>query len=616
MPLRLVQVPTNVVLGNAATIRMLLVQPYLELAGIPFQLTGRARARQIGMFRQLVSLIRRNEDDLKPNVTLFPEYAFPLDFIQEFESSLNTPEWPRNSIVISGLEGASAPATRQILESSNNPEGAGFTCSDEQFSNLCAIWVKDNEGRVYRYVQSKLSASAPEQVSQRLCRGDFVLLFSTDSFNFLSLICFDVIAETGHTPLVDGLLDAIGEGRSGANPLVVDFIFIPQHNRYPEYPRFLEFANHLIHPARPEIRTSQACVVFANSAASQHGRSRSGYGRSALYYSNGYWRIPATNGPTMLVPAVYALEGHRSNDLQITRARLREDGPSIHSFQCFRPALLAGNAGAQSVPLDQARCRIVDHTGTVGAEITPTVFKKVASDWFVEDFTALHLKCDSEDFQHEIDAAYTDLAGMMHGLEDERVAEICDILFTSSSEVRQNVNPDSWQQNPTAWFDDTHGGALVELIKSLVALGMAAGRPSLGSRSTLFTGSTGSIAITCIDGNNVYGTSRLLEDFQKMARHAPLVLSPRVLVLLSRVASGLPRTNLVQEMQDPLHISDEEMRALPHALQTREDTITEANTKYYWYLNQGLNEGFEAKSIAGARALWNERLGPCLQVLN
>src|SRR6185437_4601389 len=112
MPLRLFQVPTSLVFGNIAKLSMILAQPHVELAGVPFQLTPLARARQTTLLRELIEFVTKTDAAEQPAIILFPEYSFPLEFVQEFETALASTKWRNNSIVISGLEGADAAATR------------------------------------------------------------------------------------------------------------------------------------------------------------------------------------------------------------------------------------------------------------------------------------------------------------------------------------------------------------------------------------------------------------------------------------------------------------------------------------------------------------------------
>ena len=272
------------------------------------------------------------------NFVVFPELSLPYEMILEIKDRMSN-SWPRNSILIAGIEGINKEKYSVLLKNSDNPQDSkGNLPEASNYINSGIVFLKERDDRVKMYLQPKIKASEDEQAIGMI-EGEHIFLFKTTNYNFLCLICFDFIGRdrTSPVPLVQDIIEKLSSNAPSGYCLNLDLVFILQYNKSPSHRCFQENARILLHEGRGKIETRS--LVFVNSASECFSSSIQ-YGESAFYFPRGTWTIPEKR--KYPVNHTFALE---RTDYGCERARFREDGPCIHSIVYIPRKALGGDSG-------------------------------------------------------------------------------------------------------------------------------------------------------------------------------------------------------------------------------------------------------------------------------
>jgi len=617
-----VSVPTGLSLpARAPSVWMGFAQPHLSVDDTDhgFQLTPACRERQAHLVEDCVKLVSEEAKSGRAamHILAMPEFSLPLAIYDRMVDLVKQPEWPANSVFVSGVESVEISGFRKILEASSNPiEAKSLRSDSSSFVNFCATWTKNSNGQVQTYVQPKLKPSAPEQAKQGMYRGDFVLLFQSSRFSFIPLICFDVIGEFAQTSASDQVLQAVGKLATAGMSVRLDVIFVLQHNVNPEHPTFLDFANAVLHGGQ-DVRTTDSGVAFVNSAHATHGRAKTpNFGRSALYYTKGTWEAIDHRGEKARVPETFALEHPypHAQFAKLIRARFREDGPCIHSFFYFIPSLVGESAGAVRYPLDIARCHKLSADGHLEDGHQIPAFCKIVPDWVLEDsaHSDNRLQCNVA-IKNIVDAALSAIRTQIRGLGLQRTEQIVDLLLLGHDRKyeKPDRNPDTWQEDPVHWYSHTKGQALLELASALLVLSLLE-IPDLKTLAETVSGSCGRILVTILDGADQFGADELLKEYREFIQaRAWMELIGRVnLVLMTRLQRGHPRNDLAEEVF--LRFSKptgEDRVAIPADLPRSTDTFLKEGLNCYWHVLPSLRGALNSESLETARSFLEGKLG-------
>jgi hypothetical protein len=185
------------------------------------------------------------------NFVVFPELSLPYDMILEIRDRIISNSWPRNSILIAGIEGINKEKYNILLKSSNNPQNSmGNLLGASNYINSGIVFLKEKDGGIKIYLQPKIKASEDEQA-------------------------------TSPVPLVQDIIGKLSNDAPSGYCLNLDLVLILQYNKFPSHRCFQESARILLHEGRGKIETRS--LVFVNTASECFG-SFVQYGKSAFYF--------------------------------------------------------------------------------------------------------------------------------------------------------------------------------------------------------------------------------------------------------------------------------------------------------------------------------------------
>jgi len=379
----------------ASKVGMVMLQPYLALTKVePFKWVPNDKPRQLeAITRTLELALLADHGAGVTHFTLIPEYAIPgLDGVAVIDARLRTDEWPKNSVVIGGIDALSRAEYAQLCAEPgthfdgtvNSPDNI----SEGSWINCCVTWVKCLDGTLRKWVQPKMCPAWPEQTAQyvQMSRGRSVFLFNCRFTNgatcrFLSLICYDFVGHEGEESILRGVLTWINQSRGG-DQVSLNWLFVVENNDHPSHPTFLAAVHDLLIAQNefPSVRRSNTCVVFANTAGGRGPGRVKDHGGSALIFS-----------PTAAVDlgkdcrATYTgratLLRHSEQIARCKDALFREYGACIHSFSQSIPDFLTLDASGRILPIQKA---VVHGIAGSGGDDLRTAGKQVPGcvKWF------------------------------------------------------------------------------------------------------------------------------------------------------------------------------------------------------------------------------------------
>jgi hypothetical protein len=600
---------------------MVFMHPHLSLTNSDtgFSLSNACPTNQTRSIRDSLALAKHGTGGASSYASFLvqPEFSIPWAMVPEIEDYLAKNEWPRNTIIISGIEPVSMDNFAQLLAKSDNPpEAKKLSGQAAKFANFCCIWIKDQSGKLLRFVQPKLRPSAPEQAAQSMYEGDFVLLFQAELLSFLCLLCFDAIAEEAFGSLASRLIEGVSQLATKGQSVNLDLLFVPQHNEYAEHPEFLRFAQTILTKAGPKVRTDTCAVVYLNSASNSSGRSRHTFGRSSIYYRVGVWRPVPDAGPISIVPFTFALESPKGVEKWLVRARFREDGPCVHHFDYVIPSLAGGSAGSTSYPLADACCHAIASDGSVGKGVSVSALQKVFFDWVVRKVDPLdaRLASPSGEINSFVADMYNSLREELSGISLERIAQLLDILFVAFEPPIKGprINPDAWQKEPVNWYGEPHGQALLEMVSVAVVLGLI-DKISVNPAVPSHSGKMGGVFFAIVDGEGMRKWADVLRAYFQLARSLPMVetIGKSNLVVLTRLISGGTNTGDAEEITPENYgLTALDESSLPTGLQAKPEDILSTKTRWYWHEITSLRRALDHTTKVEAENFLRGRLAP------
>lgn len=622
--IRIAPVPLDVSWNGKTKLEMMIAHPHITMqmdnAAFSIDDLSKQKLRQTINDCLLLAAGGADGNGTKAQVIVFPEFAVPFDSFVEIENLLKADGWPKNTVVVAGVE-PTAPTEfeKLMIGSSNPPATKELLYGSATFVNFCVIWTKSASGELRRYLQPKLRPSAPEQARQGMYQGEFVLLFQGDVISFAALICFDCIQQTAHVVAADGFLESIGELASHGSSINLGLVLVPQYNEYAEHPDFIRFAQRVLE-GNPNVRASDGAVLFANAASKQHGRTRSTFGRSAFYYLGGRWEARDETGPLASIPFTFALEQpSKAHYGKLVRARFREDGPSVHCFGFLIPSLLGTGAGAPAYPIELATChRISTADGRVDSSGKPIhALRKVFFDWFACNLpsTETRFACSSPALTDSVAQSFRRIYARLEENSPESLGRIIDVLFVGFDERSNrhpNVNPDAWQRDPVKWYDESHGKAILQLAVVMTVIGLL-GPIETQSVKGPYTAVTPSFALSIVDGDDKKSCVQLVQDFIDFAKKSSLATiggKPNLIVLTRTNRCSMP-DDRVQIVDDKIQrVSAKDTLALPAGLRPQEgDILALPENQSYWHMGQSIASVLDADGIDTARASLRGKLG-------
>jgi hypothetical protein len=366
-------VPRGVVLPRDR-VGVVICQPYVVLGKEePFRWPEATKAHQLSVITKTLEIACSNPHGLdKTHFTIFPEYSIcGLEGVTRVSDTLTTAAWPRQTIVIGGVDGLSKEQFAALCgmpgthfdEESHSPA----LVQAHEWVNCQITWIKTEAGLVEQWVQPKIEPARPEQdgTCQQMFRGRSVYNFlgrfeNAGPFRFSSLICFDWIGNVEGTKIWKSVLDQLQAEAQAANvQYTLSWFFVLQYNPSPSHNTFLaEIAPFFQQNSAPNINRAATCLVFANRAGAAKPAAVERFGQTSLVF------CPQAQFARPKCSPTYSNGGMRFRNSDVLSGYhdvfFREGGACIYSFAQINPGeVIYGPAGGTH-PVLQAKVFSVD----------------------------------------------------------------------------------------------------------------------------------------------------------------------------------------------------------------------------------------------------------------
>jgi len=560
--------------------------------------------RMIRFSLELVSNLSFENATHKTNFALFPELCLPFDIVSELRDCISN-SWPPNSILMGGIEGINGREYSVLLENSNNPaETEGDLPGVANYINCGIIIVKDKNEEVSVYLQPKIKASENEQAIG-MVEGEHVFLFKTTNYNFLCLICFDFIGRDQTSPvrLIQDMMQQLGCDVPEGYCLNLDVIFVLQCNEDPSHRCFQDSARILLHEGRGKIETRS--VVFVNTAAEYFGSSRQ-YGKSAFYFPRGTWTI--MDRGRYPVNHTFALE---RTDYACERARLREDGPCIHSIVYIPRKALGGDSGDIRYPLvPPPLCYKVKLDGSLEDGRVVPALEKIVSDNLPANLAANDNRWNAPNapsLGDQMRQEYGATREKLINVRIERMKELIDLLLMYHYPENNRV------ENPDYWEAEKEGEAIKELASTLSILTLN-DEIALDVPSKILTGLLKEkFYVAVIDGKWIPTSGVLRQEYKKYVErntYMDIDLEKNILLVLCRHRGEQPPNGIAEEIADFTLISRAEDSNMPQELQEANKFTSVSGGRIFWHSRESLQGILEQNDLEGTRNKLEEKVAP------
>jgi hypothetical protein len=536
--------PINVTLPFGS-VRMLIVQPYLELQEPrqePFPLCPACERRAL----DVIDNVFTGYQTVIPQLILFPEFALPgVEGVERVADRMSLVGSP--TIAIAGVRGLRKDEYSRLCALQNvapiDPLNAPDRVTEHEWVNTSVTFIKDNSGGLSLWLQPKISPSWPETnaMHQSMFQGNLVRVFCARFDNgmpcrFLTVLCFDWVGRENGVVVSEAILqefDAVC--RSTDSPRDLHWVFVLQYNDSPNHPSFLNATNRfLTQITNPFVRRQDAAVVMVCTATSQKPARSGPFGYSSLIFGP---RAPFDN---VGCPPTFATQSARlrgSSDLGTCKDVLfREMGECMHAADVRVPSSVVADVTDRTAAL--AGATVLPLLGTVvdprvPGEPVPAVVKWTNDE--LDDipdicgryFNGASLQAPLRASHERIVASYRrlcsqDLAFRIDGAcayRAERAKRAADAAIN-----QKNHTPDPAADVDTGW-DTPERCSLRHIVETLTLIGSVA--PLDVERSQLHARhSVGGVEITAIYGSThpacVNALKRLAE-----RTHAPILVVTR-----------------------------------------------------------------------------------------
>ena len=426
-------------------------------------------------------------DGREPTFVLLPEYAVPrVEGIPLIDRNVTCNEWPRNSVVIAGIDGLTQHEYGEVCDSLSAEVAATNMPNrvpEDNWVNCFVAWVKGDDGSVTRWIQPKIRPSWPEidVECHDLFSGSSIYVFEAKythqgfPFSFSVMNCFDWVAESLGKAVREDLLEGLNaEMQREGQQLNLDWMFVIQHNPGVNRPEFLSATNdYLIDGASfPYVQRDMSVVLHVNTAVSSKPARNGDGGFSACVFSpTTRERLGFDAHPPTVCLEPKSLRGseilRRCNDVVF-----REMGECIHTFSVRVPRFARPDATEKTLPV-------------LGAQVHPTRDTTdrrlrgravhAAVKWMNDLMDTLPMLSDDllrgsvlEDRAKAVAGSMSAHLRQLEGRETVDRIDWATCAFSEASEWRQSTR----RRHADLWEDEEEE-ALEHLLHSMTCLGIA-----------------------------------------------------------------------------------------------------------------------------------------------
>ena len=295
-----------------------------------------ARGECLSRFARWLKDCYQPKNPNRPFFVLLPELSVPLQHLQVLRDIAKAADRP--VFVIGGIEFLRFKQYRTLLNSmADMPNHAAWLAHgrDDQFVNAAFIALRDAQGEVRQFLQTKRNPSDPEFHKHFPCEETLLFQSHTQAngarLNFCVQICSDFASHDRVLELRKACEQA------GSRPL--DFTFVLQRNKDQMVPHFKRSIAAYFEPPDQKVDTSPGCLVFVNNANATCGESPH-WGKSMLLFPyDKRWRVRCS--PT------YWLDNDGPHSHQA--AIVRESGPTIYWLR-YKPQYLVNRTPGSGQP--------------------------------------------------------------------------------------------------------------------------------------------------------------------------------------------------------------------------------------------------------------------------
>jgi len=549
-------------------------QPLLHLekdSDPPFRIGGSSRSEMIEYLTKVIA--EADEIQVSSRLLIFPEYSVPFD-VPDGVSKLV--EWiqqgPNDTVVIAGLEpldragferlGRLVPMLKANIEPNLLSAGG--------FANCCLILLKTSTGVVNAYLQAKLRPSESEALTLKMVPGDGVFFFRTGHFNFLVLICFDLIGSEANSSLVDELIRKLGACTSRADESIhVHAVINIQHNEKPKDDNFINACVKFLRPSGA-LDMANGLAVLANSA-SPNDCSHGLFGRTSLVSQSNRWKYPEDE------PSLYfTYKPNHNHHVQMFEFRRRTGG--IFAFSYRSPAVNTGASGDPRIPVENGRFWLRDSsTNGWRDEFTEALPLKLrdylcaATEGRCYSDFINRLDCPASEVQEKLTSSYQSIRSTLISMSRMRVREICRLLLCHD-EDSQLAQVDDWKE-------DVQGEALRELARSLSILCLA--RNLVLETDKTATAKDDQFSYAVIDGNTTQffvAAEAIYNRYRDRFPRPTARNEQRVFVIANRFLGGPVPEIDVQPVNRPKEPTSENLQTHPAQRTTKVISANDLHT--------------------------------------
>lgn len=475
----------------AAAVRMLIVQPYLELQSPPqepFPLRPGCRQHLLDAITNVFDVSRT----YAPHFVLFPEFALPgVEGVERVAACLAADAVPSPMIAIGGLEGLSKAEYVRLCELNGihvDPENTPDRVGEAEWVNTSVTFVKGDDRDVSMWIQPKLSPSWPEASAnhQNMFKGGVVRIFRTQFDNhvpcrFFPLLCFDWVGIRDGMAIPDAILQEFNQTcQDAGSPQDLHWVFVLQYNPSPNHATFLTAAkNFLTQPTPPFVRRQDAAVVMVCTAGSSKPARGMPFGYSSLIFSP---RAPFDEKTCRPTFATESTRLRRSNVLSTCKdALFREMGECLHGAEVRVPTFVVADPTDRTPAFAQAEVSPLIGATTdprIPGSAVPAVVK-----WTNDELDRLPDLCATyftgSTLEGRIRSAQSQAVKSYRWLRSQDLAVRIDGACAPRA-TRKNVDIDPAADVDTAW-DSDESNSLHHVIQTLTLLGGGVDLDSVGS---------------------------------------------------------------------------------------------------------------------------------------
>lgn len=610
---------------DANKISFITVHPSLEEkiedSGMGFRFV-RQRESQILLIKNIFPLVKRHPsgDISYSHFLILPELSVPEEALKVIEDDMKKSEWPKNSIVMGGLEYISGEKFSKIIEHCDNPEKCKMLPSNinSLILNTAFIFIKTKNEEIKKYYQPKISSSPPEQYQQNQYRGSYLLFFRTELLAFTQIMCFDEIARPPGTSnnARDQIILKLCE-KSNRDILRLDLFFILQHNDEPNHEDFRISTRELMEHGRRELIIDT--VVFINTSGKKHGLS-SLYGKSRFHFKKGTYAD--MDKDTYPVPETFSITEDR-----LKYAQFREDGPCVHTFIYYPPWTGGTSSGIYRLPFDRAFMHAIRNDEIIEGGRTINGLWKKMFDFLPEDLPDSDSKrrwtadrCErNSGLNLELKQNFWTIRNrlMINGATLNRLKEIVDLLFRGYDDSRRGKikNPDFWEEN----YEGEGVKNLVSGLSMLQTIGdiVLEGRNIARLYTALFSFDGTECYLVFLDSHNqelTIGTLRIMyRNLLKCIGWGSIDWDKNILLLISNGGRSYTEEGIRSEVRYVDLYPEFTTGKIPDELSSQQkvkfDKFKPKDRSLYWYELDQLRGDLE-RNCDEIKQIWRRKLEP------